>query len=170
MNSNLRFDFSVDKNAKTIHVARQFSAPLPLVWKAWTTAELLDQWWAPAPWTAETQSMDFRNGGHWHYAMVSPEGDKHYAKAFYQTIVPEQSVTAKDTFSDAAGNVAEALPQNLTEQHFSATGDQTQVDITLRFEDLKDLETTIEMGFKEGFTAGLQNLDVLLEKLQSAGA
>lgn len=167
MNSNLRFDFTVDEEAKTIHVLRHFNAPLSLVWQAWTTAELLDQWFAPAPWKAETQSMDFRNGGHWHYAMVGPKGEKHYGKALYQNIIPQKSVTAQDTFCDAAGNVDESLPQNRTQQDFSEAGNQTQVDVRLQFDDLKDLETTLEMGFKEGFNAGLQNLDTLLQKLQN---
>lgn len=80
MKSNLIFDFTVDKENKTIHVARRFDAEVPLVWQAWTTPELLDQWWGPEPWRAETKSMDFRVGGHWLYAMVGPEGEKHWSK------------------------------------------------------------------------------------------
>lgn len=49
MNTPLLFDFSVNKENKTIHVTREFAANRELVWKAWTTAELLDQWWAPKP-------------------------------------------------------------------------------------------------------------------------
>jgi uncharacterized protein YndB with AHSA1/START domain len=57
-------------------VTREFDANSDLVWKAWTTAELLDQWWAPKPYRAETKSLDFREGGVWLYAMVSPENEK----------------------------------------------------------------------------------------------
>ncbi len=49
MNSTLLFDFSVNKENKTVHIEREFNAGLDLVWKAWTTAELLDQWWGPNP-------------------------------------------------------------------------------------------------------------------------
>ncbi|WP_312302176.1 hypothetical protein [Chryseobacterium sp.] len=49
MKSNLLFDFSVNKENNTIVVKREFNANLELVWQAWTTAELLDQWWAPKP-------------------------------------------------------------------------------------------------------------------------
>ena len=48
---------------KKIKVTREFDAPLDKVWKAWTEQELLDQWWAPLPWTSKTIKMDFRNGG-----------------------------------------------------------------------------------------------------------
>jgi uncharacterized protein YndB with AHSA1/START domain len=65
MNSNLLFDFTVNKEEKTIHITREFAASLELVWRAWTTPELLDQWWGPQPWRAETKTMDFRQGGYW---------------------------------------------------------------------------------------------------------
>ena len=63
MNDALLFDFAVDKAAKTVVITREFAADLPLVWDAFTKAELLDQWMAPKPWTARTKYMDFRVGG-----------------------------------------------------------------------------------------------------------
>ena len=47
MNSDLLFDFIVDKENNTIHMTREFQADIQLVWAAWTTATLLDQWWGP---------------------------------------------------------------------------------------------------------------------------
>ncbi|MDG3581815.1 SRPBCC domain-containing protein [Galbibacter pacificus] len=74
MNSNPLFDFSVNKENKAIHIKREFDATHELVWKAWTTAKLLDQWCAPKPYRTETKTLDFREGGFWHYAIVSSEG------------------------------------------------------------------------------------------------
>ena len=167
MNSALLFEFTVSKENNTIHIKRAFDAPVPLVWKAWTTAELLDQWWGPQPWRAETKSMDFREGGYWLYAMVSPEGSKHWARADYMTIIKERSFTAKDGFCDEQGNLNPSFPQNIWENQFRASGDQTVVDVTLRFDRLEDLEQTIAMGFREGFTKGLQQLDALLPQLKN---
>lgn len=166
MNNHLLFDFSVNKENKTIHVKREFDATLDLVWKAWTTAELLDQWWAPKPWKAETKTMDFRVGGFWHYAMVSPEGEKHWSKASYISIVKEKSFTAKDGFCHENGTMDSTFPQNLWENNFSSKEDKAQVDVILTFDTLTDLEKIMKMGFKEGFTMGLQNLDELLLTLK----
>ncbi len=166
MNSNLLFDFSVNKENNTIHVIREFNANIELVWKAWTTAELLDQWWGPKPWRAETKTMDFREGGFWHYAMVSPEGEKHWAKANFISIEKEKSFSQKDGFCDENGTMNPSLPQNLVENSFSTKEDKVQVDILLTFDTLSDLETTIAMGFKEGFTMGLNQLDELLLTLK----
>jgi len=162
VNSNLLFDFTVNKENKTIHVKREFNANLELVWKAWTTAELLDQWWGPKPWKVETKTMDFRESGFWLYAMASPKGEKHWSKVNYISIVKEKSFAAKDGFCDENGTMDPAFPQNLWENNFTAKGSKVEVDILFTFDTLTDLEKTIEMNFKEGFTMGLQQLDELL--------
>ncbi|HMR18131.1 MAG TPA: SRPBCC domain-containing protein [Sphingobacterium sp.] len=166
MKNNLLFDFSVNKENSTITVKREFDADLELVWQAWTTAELLDQWWGPKPWRAETKTMDFREGGFWLYAMVGPEGEKHWAKASYISIEKEKSFTAKDGFCDESGTMNPAFPENVWENLFTANDNQTTVNITLTFDKLEDLEQTIAMGFKEGFTMGLNQLDELLLALK----
>lgn len=165
MKSNLVFDFTVNKENNTIHVNREFDANLKLVWKAWTTSEILDQWWAPKPWKAETKIMNFKVGGHWLYAMVSPEGEKHWNKVSYISIENEKSFTAKDGFCDENGKINPDFPQNVWENQFSPKEEQTLVNIKLTFETLEDLEKIIEMGFKEGFTMGLNQLDELLKTL-----
>lgn len=162
MNNNLLFDFSINKENNTITINREFAANLELVWQAWTTAEILDQWWGPQPWRAETKSMDFSEGGHWLYAMVGPEGQKHWSKASYLSIENGKFFTAKDGFCDENGTMNTAFPQNLWKNSFTSQEDRTLVTILLTFDTLEDLEKTIEMGFKEGFTMGLNQLDELL--------
>ena len=86
MPRNLLFDFTVNKENKSVHVTREFDADRALVWKAWTTAELLDQWWAPKPYRNVTKSLDLRDGGLWMYCMISPENEVHWCKADYEKI------------------------------------------------------------------------------------
>lgn len=100
MKNDLLFNFNVNKESKTIIITREFAANITLVWKAWTTPELLDQWWGPQPWRAETKTMDFTEGGYWLYAMVSPEGQRHYAKSTFMKILPEELFSAKVAFTD----------------------------------------------------------------------
>ncbi len=70
MSSNLLFDFSIDQENKTILIKREFDAKPELVWQAWTTAGLLDQWCAPNPYSTETKTLDLREGGCWHYTVL----------------------------------------------------------------------------------------------------
>ncbi len=162
MNSNLLFDFTVDKTNHTIRVTREFGAELNLVWQAWTTAELLDQWWAPKPYYVQTKTLHFAEGGQWHYAMISPEGDKHWCLADYKTIDPTKSYTALDAFCDEAGNMNADMPRTFWTNVFTANNGTTTVNITLQYQSLADLEKVLAMGMQEGFTMALGNLDELL--------
>ena len=165
MNTNLLFDFSINKENNTIRVQREFNAGLELVWKAWTTAELLNQWWGPKPCHIETKTMDFREGGYWHYAMIVPNTGTFWSRVNYITIVEERSFLSKDGFCDEHGEMDPAFSQNLWECTFEEVGDKTLVDILYTFDTLAGLEQTIAMNFKNGFTTGLQQLDGLLAKL-----
>lgn len=166
MKSSLLFDFTVDKVNNKVHVTREFNAPLDLVWKSWTTAELLDQWWAPRPYTNTTISMNFSNGGRWLYYMTSPEGQKHYCLADYSDIVSEKEFKAIDAFCDEKGNKQQGFLDSKWHNSFKALGNTTQVNVVISYDSLEQLETIIQMGFKEGFTMGLGNLDELLMDLQ----
>ncbi len=166
MNSHLQFDFLVDKENKTINVKREFNAELPLVWAAYTKPELLDQWWAPLPYKNETKTMDFREGGKWHYSMLSPEGQRHYCLFFYLKINELKNFEGKDSFADENANLNNDVPSMFWKTRFAANGDKTNIHISIFFDSLKDLETIIEMGFKEGFTMGLNQLDTLLPTIK----
>ncbi len=166
MNSNLLFDFSVNKENKTIHVKREFAAGLELVWKAWTTAELLDQWWAPKPFRNQTKAMDFRKGGFWLYAMISPENETHWCRLDYQEIDTLKSFSGLDAFCDEQGVIVPNFPRMEWNNVFNEESSNTFVNISIYFDKLEDLEKIIEMGFKEGFTMGMENLDELLITLK----
>ncbi|WP_158861303.1 SRPBCC family protein [Lunatibacter salilacus] len=159
MNSAVLFNFNVDKKNNTIHVVRSFDAPLDLVWAAWTEADILDQWWAPKPYQAITKSMDFNVGGCWHYYMLGPEGDTHWSRFDFESIEKEKSFSGIDAFCDEFSTINDTKPRVKWRNDFSEETNGTLVDIFLQFDSLEDLEAIIEMGFKEGFTAGLENLD-----------
>jgi uncharacterized protein YndB with AHSA1/START domain len=169
MNSQLLFDFVVSQENNTIVVKREFNSSLESVWKAWTTAELLDQWWAPAPLRNHTKYMDFREGGYWLYTMLDENGERIkfngeeiWSKLSYISIADKDYFTAKDGFCDENGTMNLAIAKNLWQVMFSEYNNCTLVVITSTFEKLEDLEQTIEMGFKEGFTMGLNQLENLL--------
>ncbi|MGQ3013846.1 MAG: SRPBCC domain-containing protein [Flavobacteriales bacterium] len=163
MKNALLMNFTADKENNKIKVDREFAAPATTVWAAWTQSELLDQWWAPKPWQARTKRMDFRNGGTWLYAMVGPQGEEHWVLAAYSGIVEGREFSAEDAFCDSEGRINDALPRSVWHNTFEDKGDSTVVHIEISYKSLKDLEATMEMGFKEGFTAGLENLDHYLE-------
>jgi len=163
MNSNLLFDFIVNKENNTVNVQREFAANLDLVWAAWTNPEILDQWWAPKPYKNKTKSMDFREGGTWLYCMISPQDEIHWCKADYGKIEHRKSYTYTDNFCDENGNVSEKFPDSFWTNVFHEKEGTCTVSITIQYESLEAFEKIIEFGFKEGFTMAMQNLDQYFE-------
>jgi uncharacterized protein YndB with AHSA1/START domain len=167
MKNDLLFDFTVDKTAKTVFVTREFAADLSLVWDAFTKKEILDQWWAPKPFTSKTKSMDFKVGGRRFYAMVSPEGQVMWAIQKYTSITPKTNFKYLNAFADKDENPQ--LPGSdwdltFTEKNGPNSDLVTKVSITIYNDSLERMEQMIEMGFKEGFTMGLDQLENLLQR------
>ena len=156
--------YTADTENKKIRVVREFDAPIEKVWQAWTDSKILDQWWAPNPWKARTQSMDFRNGGRWYYYMEGPEGERHYCMAEYSNIVPQKSYGGIDAFCDENGNINKEMPVTKWYNVFTPTSSGTKVEVELTFDKIEDLNKMVEMGFKEGFAAAHENLDKLLSR------
>jgi uncharacterized protein YndB with AHSA1/START domain len=163
MKNDLLFDFTVDKPTKTVFITREFAAGLSLVWDAFTKPEILDQWTAPAPWVSKTKYMNFKVGGKRFYAMVSPEGQEHWSIQEYTSITPKTNFKMYNAFADKDENPE--LPGSEWEYNFSEQNGITKVSITIFNESLARLEKMIEIGFKEGFTATLKNLEDLLTNL-----
>ncbi len=166
MKSKLQFDFLVDKKKNTITIKREFAANRQLVWDAYTKSELLDQWFAPQPFTTRTKTMDFREGGYWLYAMIDPEGKEYWGRMDYLKIRPMDHYTGLDAFCDEKGEINPQLPRanwNVTFQDFA---ENALVHTVVTYNSLNDLETIIGMGMQEGLTATLERLDDLLQKLK----
>jgi uncharacterized protein YndB with AHSA1/START domain len=160
MKNDLLFEFTVDKTAKTAFINREFDADLALVWDAFTKSEILDQWTAPKPWTSKTKFMNFEVGGQRFYAMVSPEGLERWSIQTYTSISPKTNFKMCNAFADEEGNPE--LPGSDWDYHFSEQNGTTKVSISIYNESLTRLERMIEMGFKEGFTMSMRNLEDLL--------
>lgn len=163
MKNNLLFDFTVDKATKTVLITREFDAELSLVWDAFTKPEILDQWVAPKPWASKTKFMDFKVGGRRFYAMVSPEGQERWLIQKYTSISPKTNFKMFNAFADIDENPE--LPGSDWDYTFNEQNGKTIVRIAIYNESLARMEKMIEMGFKEGFTLSMTNLENLLATL-----
>jgi uncharacterized protein YndB with AHSA1/START domain len=163
--NNLLFDFTVDKSTKTVVVTREFEADQSLVWDAFTKKEILDQWWAPKPYESHTKIMDFKVGGRRFYEMVSAEGEAlNYSIQTYTAISPITNFKFVSVFADKDENPFP--PGSEWDLTFSEENGITKVRISIYNESLERMEKMIEMGFKEGFTATLNDLKNLLSTLK----
>lgn len=164
MNNNLLFDFTVNKPAKTVYITREFDAEQSLVWDAFTKAELIDQWIAPAPMVAKTKYQDFKVGGKRFYAMISPDGQERWALQQYTSITPTTNFKMFNAFADKDENPE---PFGSEWDHtFKEDKGITKVSIVIYNESMERLEKILD-GFTIGMKMSLTNLENLLQKLST---
>jgi len=160
--ADLLFDFLVDRENSSIIVKREFAAKRQLVWDCHTKRELLDQWFAPKPLTTRTKHMEFKEGGYWHYAMITPEGEAFWNRLDYQTISPIDSYAALDGFCDESGVVNPDLPRARWDVTFTDAKVRTMVTTVVQYNSAEDVQKAIDMGLKDGLASTLERLDELL--------
>ena len=156
--------YTKDVANKKMTVVREFAAPVDRVWAAWTQAELLDKWWAPKPWKAETKSQNFKEGGKWLYSMVGPQGERHWSGCNYNSIMPAKNFITLDYFCDENGNINPDFGTSTWNNQFQSSGNGTKVTVEITYDSVENMDKQIQMGFKEGFAMGHDNLDELLAK------
>lgn len=86
-------------------ISRTFDAPRELVWKAFTEADRLLEWFSPKGFGRKSTNVDLRPGGVFHYCLVMPKGEEMWGKFVYQEIVEPEKLVYIVSFSDAEGGV-----------------------------------------------------------------
>ena len=90
---------------KPFEITRVVDAPRDRVWKAWTEAERLKQWWGPKGFKVHTCKVDLRPGGVFHYGMTTPEGKDMWGRFTYREIKAPERLVFIVSFSDPKGGV-----------------------------------------------------------------
>lgn len=165
MTSDLRFDFHADKAKGTLTIAREFDAERQLVWDCHTRQELLDQWFAPKGLTTKTKHMDFRDGGYWHYAMITPDGQSFWNRLDYLSVDPIDTYSAMDGFCDEAGVVNPDMPRSKWVVTFDDASGRTLVTTIVQYGSPEGLQKAIDMGLEGGMASTMERLDELLPTL-----
>ena len=86
-------------------ISRVFDAPRETVWKAFTEAERLKQWWGPKGVTVVAAKVDLRPGGVGHYGIRTADGDVMWGKFVYREITEPERLVWVNSFSDEAGGM-----------------------------------------------------------------
>lgn len=135
-------------NEHRITITRTFLEPREKVWEAWTTPELIKQWFGPEGFTAPNIRLDLREGGKYVYTMRGPAGsewDKDmYSAGIFQEIIPMEKIVATDYFSDAEGN-----PVPPSEQDPSMANFPPELVVTTSFEDSPEGGTKLTVSYQQ---------------------
>jgi uncharacterized protein YndB with AHSA1/START domain len=81
-----------------ILISREFDAPKHLVYKAWTTPELVRRWWSGHRGEVTSAEIDLRVGGMWRYVMTAEGGFEVAFHGEYREIVPNERIVSTEVF------------------------------------------------------------------------
>ena len=157
--------FTEDLENNRLIAVRKFNAPVEKVWKAWSEAHLLCQWWAPLPYICKIDAMDFKEGGYWIYNMIGPEGDVHRGRMDYLKIEEHNRLEAEDYFVDEDGNAVAEMPPMKLMVTFDEEGGTTTVTSTTTFASADAFKQMAEMGMTEGWELACNLLDDVLKSI-----
>ena len=93
---------------KELRLTRVLNAPRELVFKAWTEAERLAQWWGPKGFKLNVARLDVRPGGEFLYSMSDNNGFEMWGKFVFREIEAPTRIVFVNSFSDKDGNITRA--------------------------------------------------------------
>ena len=88
------------RNGRELVIARLIAAPADKLYRCWTDAKLIPEWFCPKPWVAEVLAMDVRVGGGQSLMMKGPDGASHPSGGVYLELVPGRKIVFTSAFTE----------------------------------------------------------------------
>jgi len=142
-----------------LEIVRTLNAPPPLVWKAWSVKENIEQWWCPKPWQAEFIAFDLRPGGAFDCHMRGPEGAEHTVYASILEVVPQERIVFTDLLTGGWRPAAEPFLGFAAIITMEADGERTRYRARALHKTPEDAKKHDEMGFRDGWGKAIGQLE-----------
>jgi uncharacterized protein YndB with AHSA1/START domain len=139
-----------------ILITREFNAPARLVWRAYTTPELIKRWWAGEQGSVTSAEVDLRVGGKWRYVMVASAGFEVAFRGEFREITPPERLVNTEIF--------EGIPDpdehsGLITVTFTEKDGQTSVEMLCEYRDETDRDAVINSGMESGMQKSMDALE-----------
>jgi len=143
-----------------ILITREFDASKDLVFRAWTTPELVKRWWHAKRGTVTVVEIDLRVGGKWRYVMVADDGFEVGFHGEYREIVPNERIVSTEVFEGLPEGVTEEQGGTVNTATFTEVDGRTTVTLLVQANSKEARDAIIDSGME----AGLQDALDLLEQ------
>jgi uncharacterized protein YndB with AHSA1/START domain len=147
-----------------ILITREFDAPRHLVYKAWTTPELVKRWWAGQRGTVTSAEIDLRVGGTWRYVMIARSSGREVAfHGEFREIVPEERIVTTEVYE--APEAADLEPP-INIVTFTEVEGRTRLELLTQCssKDLRDM--IVESGMEGGMQEQMDELERVAASLR----
>jgi uncharacterized protein YndB with AHSA1/START domain len=143
-----------------IMITRQFDAPRHLVYRAWTTPELIRRWWGGDRGEVTSAEVDLRPGGTWRYVMTANGGFEVAFHGEYREIVPDERIVSTEVFEGAPDAAA------VSTATFAEQAGQTTLTILVEHTSQEHRDLHLNSGMEEGMNESLDHLEEVAVSLR----
>jgi uncharacterized protein YndB with AHSA1/START domain len=147
-----------------LSLTRVIDAPRNKIFKAWTTPELVKQWFAPLPWTTPHIEMDLRPGGANLFVMADPDGNEFPNRGVYLEVVENEKLVFTDAFTSAWVPSAKPFMVGTITLEDLGSGKTKYTAKVLHWSE-EDRQAHEKMGFHEGWGIATNQLEALAQKI-----
>jgi uncharacterized protein YndB with AHSA1/START domain len=142
-----------------ILITREFDAPRRLVYRAWTTPELIRRWWSGDRGEVTSAEVDLRVGGGWRYVMVAHGGFEVAFHGEYREIVPDERIVSTEVY--------EAVPDAMAVNTLTLTerDGRTTLTILVEHSDRQSRDMHVESGMEGGMQEAMDHLEQVTRSL-----
>jgi uncharacterized protein YndB with AHSA1/START domain len=158
---------TIDRSTFTATFVTTFDASVERVWQVWEDARQLERWWGPPTWPATFPQHEFRVAGETRYYMTGPEGDKAHGWMRWEELDEPNTIRFVDGFGDARGTPDPSMPNSHSVVTLAENDGVTTMTIAATFESLDALEKVVAMGFQEGMSLAMGQIDDVLASVPS---
>jgi uncharacterized protein YndB with AHSA1/START domain len=147
-----------------ILITREFDAPKHLVFKAYTTPELVRRWWSGHRGGMTIAEIDLRVGGRWRYAMVADGGFEVAFHGEYREIVPDERIVTTEVFEGAPEAPGAEPPLNIVT--FAEVDGRTTLTLLVQCPSKEIRDLIIDSGMEAGMQEGMDLLEQVASSLR----
>ena len=141
-----------------ILITREFDAPKHLVYRAWTTPELVKRWWSAKRGEVTIAEIDLRVGGMWRYVMIADGGMEVGFHGVYREIVPNERIVSTEVYEGIPDAEEHAALNILT---LTEVDGRTTLTVLVEHPTKEGRDAHINSGME----AGMQDAMDLLEQV-----
>lgn len=135
----------INKQNKTISMSREFNASLEQVWRAYTEADLIKQWWGPRQYEVIVDKLDFTVDGEWRFVQKAKDGGEHAFHGVFKEIIPNEKIVWTFEYEGMPGQV---LIENMLFEKLDEN--RTKVTSMSNFDTEEDIKGMVESGMEQG--------------------
>jgi uncharacterized protein YndB with AHSA1/START domain len=149
----------IPKTHRTVELVRVFDAPREDIWRAWTDAEVLREWWGPRGFTNPVCEVDARSGGRMQIVMRAPDGSEYPMRCVFREVVAPQRLVFTNVPVDAAGHPL--MAGQTTVEFEEEDNGKTRMTLSTSMTGMTEQAARMLDGMNAGWSQSLDKLEEL---------